>query len=113
MEYLFHSYHDIEANATAGNTEEKDDLPPYVRYRTLIEIMDIFTCILTSLLFVGAMFTLAAIGPLKIRIGVAGALGLAFALSAKLLAGASRRIEIYAAISAFFAVVSVFVSNTD
>lgn len=85
---------------------------PDVPYHRVVDIMDTLTCISASLLLTGAMFALVSIDPLLARIGAVGGFGTLFALAVKIMAGNPSRGEVFAATAAFFAVASVFVSNT-
>jgi hypothetical protein len=85
----------------------------YIELATIIKIIDALTCLFVPLLFTASLFALALIRRLMVRIAAVGALGLAFAVSAKLIYGRMTRGEIFACTAAFFAVASVFVSTTD
>jgi hypothetical protein len=87
--------------------------PPYVRYRVLVKTIDILTCIFASIFLMVTMFVLVSIPSSKSGIGAAGALGAFFSVSVMLLAGPSRRIEVYAATGAFFAVACTLLSGPD
>lgn len=97
---------------SAGECGAHED-GPNIAHHVVVESMDFVTCTIASLLLTGSMFAIAHIRPLNIRIGVVGVCGTLFSWSVKLMAGPSRRVEVYAAIAAFFAVASVFVSGTD
>jgi hypothetical protein len=86
----------------------------YHHASVIVMWMDILTYIFVSCLLTGAMFALAHIESLNARIAFVGVAGLLFSISVQLTAGHdSRRVEIFAATAAFFAVASVFVSNND
>jgi hypothetical protein len=84
-----------------------------VDLETIIKTIDALTCLFVPLLFTATLFALALIRRLMVRIAVVGALGIAFAVSAKLIYGRISRGDIFAFTAAFFAVASVFVSTTD
>jgi hypothetical protein len=99
---------------TACPCDKEEGDSPYIRYHRLVEMVDIFACIFISLLLTSTIFALKSIRSWDSRGGVIGALGIVFSIAVKFLAGGpSRRIEVYAATAAFFAVASVFVSNSD
>ena len=79
----------------------------------IVKMIDALTCLFVPLLFTATMFALARTRRLMVRIAVVGALGFAFAVSAKLFYGRMSRGEIFAFTAAYFAVASVFVSTTD
>ncbi|KAJ4288187.1 hypothetical protein N0V90_012204 [Kalmusia sp. IMI 367209] len=102
------------SRASQSQSSTQASNPPYYRHHVLVETIDILTCIFVSVLLMGTMFALAHIRALNARIGVVGGMGIVFSLCVKLLGGSpSRRIEVYAATAAFFAVASVFVSNVN
>ncbi|KAF2682474.1 hypothetical protein K458DRAFT_405734 [Lentithecium fluviatile CBS 122367] len=83
-----------------------------VRWTTIVKTIDAFTCLFVPFMLTCTMFALARTRPPMVRIGVVGALGLVFSLSAKLISGKMSRGETFAFTAAFFAVASVFVSTT-
>lgn len=86
---------------------------PDIRHHVVVECMDVVTCTIACILLTGSMFALAYVRPLNIRIAIVGVFGTLFSFSVRLMAGKpSRRMEVYSATAAFFAVASVFVSGT-
>ncbi|KAF2118135.1 hypothetical protein BDV96DRAFT_378487 [Lophiotrema nucula] len=79
----------------------------------IVNFIDIFACVVATLILTGAMFALVSIRSLNIRIAVVGVFGLAFILSLKAVAGTGHisRSEVYSATAGFFAVAAVFVGG--
>ncbi|KAF1951948.1 hypothetical protein CC80DRAFT_573618 [Byssothecium circinans] len=83
-------------------------------YYTILAYLDVLMCIFASCFLTGTMFAIAHIKPLNAQIGSVGVAGTIFTFSIWIMAGRNvRRIEVYAATAAFFAVASVYVSNND
>ncbi|KAF1969859.1 hypothetical protein BU23DRAFT_571172 [Bimuria novae-zelandiae CBS 107.79] len=93
-DHVFERFRGSKASEPHGQSPRQ--LPPRVRYQTLVETMDYLTCIIASVLLMGALFALDAVDLPKGRIGLVGGLGTVFSLSVKFLTGPSRRIEVHA-----------------
>lgn len=83
------------------------------RHDSIVGMMDYITCVFVPVILTAAMFTLASIKPLMIRIAIVGVFGLLFSLSVKTISGHPTRVEVFAVTAGFFAVASVFVGTTS
>ena len=101
---------ELPTHLSAGGDEQPPNAasmaPPHVRHRFIVMAVDVLACLFVCGFLMVAMFILDSISQPKVRIGTTGVLGIAFSVPVMLLAGPSRRIEVYAATAAFFAVAS-------
>ena len=93
------------------NAERTPPMPPFIAYPVMVRVIDVLTCVGICMLLMSVIFVLESIPRLKTRIGTTGALGTVFSVLVMLLAGPSRRIEVYAATIAFFAIACEYLSN--
>jgi hypothetical protein len=111
--YLVNNVKTLYEKLSGKGDDQETPRRPSIKLSTICRVVNLLVCLYAPLMFTASIAILYTIRPTKIRIAVAGLLGVVVAISILLLVPGIRRGELFAIIAAYFAIAGVFIGASD